>query len=65
MLITLLSLFLISVGAGIERLMIQNIEGTNEDESSEIFDVVGNQHGNHLPNETVQQMYNAPVEEIR
>lgn len=55
---------LITVGAGIERLMIQNNEGTGEDESLEIFDYVGNQHSN-LPSETVQQMYNAAAEEIR
>lgn len=53
------------VGAGIERLMIQNSEGTGEDESSEIFDFMGNQHGDHLPSETVRQMYNASAEEIR
>lgn len=57
--------FLVSVGAGIERLMIHNSEVVGEDESMEIFDLVGNQHGNHLPSETVKQMYNASAEEIR
>lgn len=56
---------LVTVGAGIERLMIQNSEAMGEDESLEIFDYVGNQHGDHLPSETVKQMYNASAEEIR
>lgn len=59
------AIYLITVGAGIERLMIQNNEGAGEDESLEIFDYVGNQHSDHLPSETVQQMYNASAEEIR
>lgn len=50
------------VGAGIERLMIQNNDGAGEDES---LDFMGNQHGDHLPSETVKQMYNASAEEIR
>lgn len=50
------------VGAGIERLMIQNNEVAGEDES---VDLMGNQHGDHLPSETVKQMYNASAEEIR
>lgn len=45
--------------------MIQNSEGTSEDESLEIFDFAGNQHGDHIPSETVKQMYNASAEEIR
>lgn len=57
--------FFISVGAGIERLMIQNSEVPGDDESMEIFDFVGNHHGDHVPSETVQQMYNASNEEIR
>lgn len=45
--------------------MIQNSEGTGEDESLEIFDFLGNPHDDHLPIETVKQMYNASAEEIR
>lgn len=59
------TIYLVTVGAGIERLMIQNSEAMGEDESLEIFDYVGNQHGDHLPSETVRQMYNASAEEIR
>lgn len=59
------AIYLITVGASIERLIIQNNESQGEDESMEIFDYVGNQHGDHLPNETVRQMYNASAEEIR
>lgn len=55
----------VSVGAGIERLMIQNSDGAGEDESMEIFDLVGNQHDDTMPSETVKQMYNASAEEIR
>lgn len=54
----------VSVGAGIERLMIQNSEGTGEDESLEIYDFM-NQNDDHLPIDTVKQMYNASAEEIR
>jgi hypothetical protein len=54
--------FFYSVGAGIERLMIQNNDGAGEDES---LDFMGNQHSDHLPSETVKQMYNASAEEIR
>lgn len=45
--------------------MIQNSEGASEGDSMELLDFVGNQHGDHLPNETVQQLYNASAEEIR
>jgi len=55
----------VTVGAGIERLMIQNSDGAVEDESMEIFDLAGNQHSDNMPNETVKQMYNASAEEIR
>jgi len=55
----------VTVGAGIERLMIQNSDGAGEDESMEIFDLAGNQHSDNMPNETVKQMYNASAEEIR
>jgi len=65
MLLTFCPIYLISVGAGIERLMIQNSDASSEDESMEIFDFVGNPHGDHLPSETVQQMYNASAREIR
>lgn len=57
--------FVVSVGAGIERLMIQNSEGASEDDSMELLDFVRNQHGDHLPSETIQQIYNASAEEIR
>lgn len=56
---------IVTVGAGIERLMIQNSDGAVEDESMEIFDLAGNQHSDNMPNETVKQMYNASAEEIR
>lgn len=45
--------------------MIQNSDGAGEDESMEIFDLVGNQHSDNMPSETVKQMYNASAEEIR
>jgi len=53
------------VGAGIERLMIQNSDVVADDESAEIFDVAGNKHSDEMPSETVKQMYNASAEEIR